>query len=523
MESAYMGMGTEVDKGENARLSSLIGAMAIADLVKTTLGPKGMDKILQHIDPNDQSISVTNDGATILSKVPLDNAAAKVLVDMSKVQDNEVGDGTTSVAVLCGELLREAERLLLQQRIHPQTICAGWRLASQVAQKTLEASATNEVTRDDLFKIAQTTLSSKLVNAEKQHFAELCVSAVERLKGSGNLDHIQILKLPGGSLRDSYLEDGFLLEKSIGVGQPKRLENCKILLANTSMDTDKIKIYGSRVQVDSLNKVAEIEQAEKMKMQRKVDKIINHGCNVFINRQLIYNYPESLFAKANVMAIEHADFDGIERLAAVTGGDVVSTFDNPDKVTLGECDVLEQIMIGETKVLRLGGCKSGAACTIVLRGSSTHILDEAERSLHDALCILAATLKHPRRIYGGGCTEVAMANAIDQLAQETPGKQALAMASFSKALLQLPTIVADNGGYDAAELVTQLRAAHAAGKSSYGLNMTNGSIASMDDLGIMESYKSKLQVVTSASEAAEMILRVDDIIKSAPRRREEMM
>lgn len=180
-------------------------------------------------------------------------------------------------------------------------------------------------------------------------------------------------------------------------------------------------------------------------------------------------------------------------------------------------------MIGETKVLRLGGCKSGAACTIVLRGSSIHVLDEAERSIHDALCILSATIKYPRRIYGGGCTEVAMANAIDTAAKETPGKQALAMASYAKALLQLPTIVADNGGYDAAELVTQLRAAHAAGKSSYGLDMNNGTIASMEDLGVMESYKSKLQVVTSASEAAEMILRVDDIIKCAPRRREEMM
>lgn len=320
--------------------------MAIADLVKTTLGPKGMDKILQSVDPNDQSISVTNDGATILSKIPLDNAAAKVLVNMAKVQDNEVGDGTTSVAVLCGELLREAEQLLLQQRIHPQTICAGWRLATKVAKEALEGCATDGITPEDLHKIAQTTLSSKLVNAEKEHFAKLCVSAVQRLQVVGaetNLDHIQIIKLPGGSLRDSYLEEGFILQKSVGVGQPRRMEKCKILLANTSMDTDKIKIYGSRVQVDSLNKVAEIEQAEKLKMRRKVEKIIEHGCNVFINRQLIYNFPESLFAEKGIMAIEHADFDGIERLAAVTGGEVVSTFDSPDKVQLGECDVVEEV------------------------------------------------------------------------------------------------------------------------------------------------------------------------------------
>ena len=328
--------------------------MAIADLVKTTLGPKGMDKILQKMDPNDQSISVTNDGATILSKIHLDNPAAKVLVDIAKVQDSEVGDGTTSVAVFCGELLREAESLLLQ-RIHPQIICSGWRLATSLAKQALESVATQTVTRDDMLRIAQTTLSSKLVYQEKLHFATLCVNAVERLTKQAaentkdgkpidiNLDHIQIIKMPGGSLRDSYLEDGFLLEKSIGVGQPKRLEKCKILIANTSMDTDKIKMYGSRVQVDSLNKVAEIEQAEKLKMKKKVDKIIGHGCNVFINRQLIYNYPESLFAAANIMAIEHADFDGVERLAAVTGGEVVSTFDHPEKVTLGECDVLEEV------------------------------------------------------------------------------------------------------------------------------------------------------------------------------------
>ena len=322
--------------------------MAIADLVKTTLGPKGMDKILQAVDPQDQSISVTNDGATILSKVALDNPAAKVLVDMSKVQDTQVGDGTTSVVVLCGELLRQAENLLLQQRIHPQTICQGFRKAAQVAKVTLEKSASSEITRDDLYHIAQTTLSSKLVSAEKNHFAELCLKAVERLQTESgteelNLDHIQILQLPGGSLRDSYLEDGFLLEKSIGIGQPKKLEHCQILLANTSMDTDKIKIFGSRVHVESLQDLGKIEQAEKQKMKGKIDRILGHGCNVFINRQLIYNYPESLLKTGGCLTIEHADFDGMERLAAVTGGDIVSTFDNPDKVQLGKCDVIEEV------------------------------------------------------------------------------------------------------------------------------------------------------------------------------------
>lgn len=513
-------------QGENARLSSFVGAIAVADLVKTTLGPKGLDKILQKVDPHDQSISVTNDGATILRAVPVDNAAAKVLVDIAKVQDEQIGDGTTSVAVLAGELLREAE-VLVNQRIHPQTICHGWRLATQVAKQALEKASTPtdslqvESYRKALMEIAATTLSSKLLHHEKEHFATLAVDAVLRLHGSNNLDYIQVLKKAGGSLRDSYLEGGFLLDKTPGTGQPRRVEKAKILIANTSMDTDKIKIYGSRVKVDSINKVADIEAAERHKMRGKVDKILAHDINCFINRQLIYNFPESIFAEKGIMAIEHADFDGVERLAAVLGGEVVSTFDHPELVTLGECDLIDEILIGEDKVLRFSGCKSGAACSIVLRGSSTHVLDEAERSLHDALAILTSTVKSPRTVYGGGCTEVCMAAAIDQAATETPGKKALAMSAFARALRQLPTIVADNGGYDAAELVTQLRAAHANGQSTYGLDMDLGKIGDMAALGIRESYQSKLSVLTSAAEAAEMILRVDDVIKAAPRRREE--
>jgi len=522
-----MHAGTQVDKGENARLSSFVGAIAIADLVKTTLGPKGMDKILQRVAENDQSISVTNDGATILRSVNIDNAAARVLVDIAKIQDEEVGDGTTSVAVLCGELLRQGEGLIAQ-RIHPTTIAQGWRLATRVARNALEKSASNNggvgheaAFRNDLFQIARTTLSSKILLHERDYFANLAVDAVLRLRGSNNLDYIQIIKKPGGSLRDSYLEEGFLLDKSMGVGQPRRIENAKILIANTSMDTDKIKIYGSKVKVDSLMKVAEIEDAERSKMRIKVDKICDHGCNVFINRQLIYNYPESIFTEKKIMAIEHADFDGVERLAAVTGGEVVSTFDHPELVTLGECDVIEEIMIGEDKIIRLGGCKSGEACSIVLRGASHQMLDEAERSLHDALCVLVSTIKDPRTVCGGGCTEILMAAAVDAQVGQIPGKKALAMEAYAKALRMLPGIVADNGGYDSAELVTQLRAAHAAGKGCSGLNMNEGVVGDMKDMGVMESYKSKLHVLLSASEAAEMILRVDDIIKVAPRQREQ--
>jgi len=286
------------------------------------------------------------------------------------------------------------------------------------------------------------------------------------------------------------------------------------------MDTDKIKVFGSRVKVDSTAKVAELELAEKEKMKEKVNKIVKHNINVFINRQLIYNYPEQLFADAGVMAIEHADFSGIERLALVTGGEIVSTFDDPEHAKLGKCEIIEEIMIGEDKLIRFGGVPLGEACTIVIRGATQQILDEAERSVHDALCVLASTVKETRIVYGGGCSEMLMANAVLKSSIETAGKEAVAMESFAKALQMLPRIIADNAGYDSAQLTAELRALHAQGKSAQGLNMDKGTVGCMKELGITESYAVKRQVLISASEAAEVILRVDNIIKSAPRKRE---
>ncbi|CAL8465995.1 g5531 [Coccomyxa elongata] len=517
--------GATEEKGETARMAAFVGAMAIADLVKTTLGPKGMDKILQSMGRG-QEVVVTNDGATILKSLYVDNPAAKVLVDISKTQDAEVGDGTTSVVVLAGELLREAEKLV-SQNIHPMTIISGYREACELAYAQLEKVSVNnssdkERFRQDLLNIARTTLSSKILTHDKDHFAELAVDAVLRLKGSTNLEAIQIIKKPGGTLRESFLDEGFILDKRIGVGQPKRIENATILVANTAMDTDKIKIYGARVRVDSMQKVADIEKAERDKMRAKVNAIIDHGINCFVNRQLIYNFPEEIFADAGIMAIEHADFDGIERLALVTGGEIASTFDTPNAVKLGRCKLIEEIMIGEDKLIHFSGTAMGEACTIVLRGASTHVLDEAERSLHDALCVLSQTVKDSRVVYGGGYPEMQMARAVGEGADRTPGKRSLAMEAFATALRAIPTTICDNAGLDSADLISQLRASHAHDAASrQGVDVLSGGMGDMNKLGIFESFKVKAQVLLSATEAAEMILRVDDIIKCAPRQRSE--
>ena len=535
------------EKGEMARLSSFLGAIAIADIVKTTLGPRGMDKILQPYSPEggNEKMIITNDGATILKNLHIDNPAAKVLIDISKTQDKVVGDGTTTVAVLAGELLREAEKLI-NQKIHPQIIIQGYRLARDRASETLIKMAMNNSEdrnqfRSDLVNIAKTTLSSKLLTHEKDFFSNMVVDAVLRFKEGASLEAIKVMKKVGGSLKDSFLCDGLILEKSISVGCAKIKKNAKILVANTPMDYDKIKIYGSRVKVDSMEKVSEIEAAEKKKMENKINKIMAHGCDVFVNRQLIYNYPEQLMVEKGIMVIEHADFDGVERLSAVTGSDIVSTFDNPDNVKLGFCKGIEEIFIGEDKVIKFSGCAKSKcygyelifliffsssyfiiiaeACTIVLRGASSHLLDEAERSLHDALCVIVETVKSHRVVYGGGHSEMKMSCEVENLSKEEKGKESLAIEGFARALRQLPMILSDNAGFDSAELVSNLKSTIYGGSENAGLDLSEGEVGNMKEIGVYECFKVKEQALLSACEAAEMIIRVDDVLSCAPRKR----
>lgn len=526
MSAPIFGDQVTEERGENARLSAFIGAIAVGDLVKTTLGPKGMDKLLQSATRAESQI--TNDGATILQSIPFDNPAAKVLVNISKVQDEEVGDGTTTVTVLAAELLREAEKLV-NRKIHPQTIIDGYRIANKAAREALIRSAIDHsqdkaAFREDLLSIARTTLSSKILSQDKEKFAQLAVNAILRLNGSTNLDHIQVISKLGGKLSDSYLDDGFILEKNFGVRQPKRIgkiagkqEGTKILVANTPMDTDKVKVFGAKFKVDSTSKLAELEKAEKEKMKGKVERILNHKMDLFVNRQLIYNYPEQLFTEAKINSIEHADFAGVERLALVTGAEVVSTFDAPEQVKLGYCDSVEEIMIGEDTLLRFSGCKSTEACSIVLRGATEQVLAEAQRSLHDALAVLSQTVAAPKTTLGGGCAEMLMSKAVDEASRKCQGKVAIAVESFANALRQLPTILADNAGYDSNELISILKAAVYSGHTTMGLNLNTGEVADMRELGIVESYKLKNAAVNSASEAAEMLLRVDNIIRAKPR------
>lgn len=491
-------------------MSAFVSVMAIFEIVKTKLDPKRIQIILQSLSHANTNHFI-NDVATIIKSIPIDIHTERLIVELSQAQDTEDNDQLLHGTGDLGE-----------QGIHQQTIISDWRQAAKVAREVLEQFATihedQTKFREDLVRVASTTLNSKVLAMERDQFAEMAVKAIERLRDPSRIDAISILKVTGGALRESELVDGLILQTEFGVGQPSKVEHAKILIANTAMDTDKIKITGAKIETDSPEQLAKIETAERKKMIEKCEKIAAHHCNLFVNRQLIYNLPEEYFTTHGINSVEHADFAGVERLALVTGGDIVSTFDTPEVVKLGECDLVETIMIGESKLLKFTGCKEPATATIVLRGATDQILDEAERAMHDALCVIASMMGERRTVLGAGCSEILMADAVDEAARKTPGKAALAMDSFASALRQIPMILASNAGLDAPDIVASIRASHAKGLTTYGLDINGRGIGDIEKLGITESFKVKRQIVISASEAAEQILRVDEIVKCAPAR-----
>jgi T-complex protein 1 subunit beta len=485
----------------------------IVDFVKSTLGPKGMDKILLS---KSGDLKVTNDGATILRNVISNSLVLNIIREICNVQDNEIGDGTTSVCCLIGELITETEKLMAL-KIHPQLIIKGFRNAAKESLKIIDENSFDhsddlKIFCFDLLNLAKTTLNSKIIFPFREHFGRIAVKAVLKLKGSTNINQIQIIKKCGGSLRDSFLEDGFILEKKIGLNQPKKIENAKILIANTQMDADKIKIHGIKIRVKTLSKLAEIEVGEQKKILDKCKKIIKHGINIFINRQLIYNRHERFFTEHGIITIEHADFEGIERLALVTGAEIVSTFDEPSKVRLGKCKIVEEILIGEDSMIRFGGCYNGDVCSIVLRGSNLQIIDEAERSLHDALCILSQVIRNPRMVYAAGAIETQLSIELENFSKKFSDKKGIIIKSFANAIQNLPKIIADNAGIDSSNLINKLRIEHENKRTNLCFDLEKSQIGNAEKLGLFESSKLKKQIIISAIEAVEMIIRIDDTI-----------
>ncbi|KAF7683074.1 T-complex protein 1 subunit beta [Astathelohania contejeani] len=501
----HINTGATEERGDEAKKTLLAGVSLIGDIIKTTLGPSGMLKTLV----NENKIMVTNDGATILKNLRIDSATAKMLINASVGQDSYEGDGTTSVAVLAALLIEQASRL----DIPPLKIVRGFQLALEKSLLVLDSCA-RICEKEDLSRLCRTTLSSKVLKNDL--FVKIAVGAIERLGDKTDLNLIHLIKCPG-RLEESYLDDGFILKSDTKI----ELENPRVLVANTALDADKIKIFGAKVSVQSVGELARIEQAEKERMKEKVNQICKVGIDCFINRQLIYDFPSQLFEKNGVIPIEHADFDGVERLSNVLGGRIMSSFGNLTEDCLGSCDKIFNIEIGSERMVKFSGLKEGA-CTIVLRGSSKEILDEAERSLHDALCVLNRIRSDMRIVYGGGCIEMAISLELSKYAMAVTGKESDAVIAFANALQQIPCILASNSGLDGEDIRAKLRAAHAEGKSSFGVDFSNGGIGCMNNRGVIESVRIKKRVLLAACEVAQMIIKCDGLIKCKPRERTRM-
>ncbi|WUR02815.1 T-complex protein 1 subunit beta (CCT2) [Vairimorpha necatrix] len=503
---SHQNVGTTEEKGQDAKRTILSGTNLIGDICKTTLGPKGMLKILKG-DTKNQNIS--NDGAFILKNLQIDSASARIIINSSIGQDWEEGDGTTSVAVLSSILINEISKL----NIHPIKIIRGLRMAQERCEKVLN-KISSVPTDEDIKSLINTTLCSKVLKYDLEKFTNMCIKAVEGLEGKTDLNLIQIIKCPG-KLEDSYLDDGFILNKEAVI---KTIKNPKILLANTSLDQDKIKVFGAKINVSSVSDLAEMERIERDKMNSKIENICQNKIDCFINRQLIYDYPMQLLKNKGVQPIENADFDGIERLNNVLGGKILSTFDNLDESVYGTCEEIKNVNIGGKKFIKFSGIKNGAS-TIVLFGSSKEMLDEAERSLHDALCVLIKIKENPKIVYGGGSSEMALAVELAKYALEIPGVESEAISAFSSALQNIPVILSENGGFNGNELKSQLRSKHNSGAYTYGVNLEKGVVQCMKECHVVDSFRIKKRVICASSEVAQMIIKCDGIVKLQPRER----
>lgn len=501
-------IGTIEERGDEANETIYTGIEIINNIVRTTLGPKGSYKLLD----TGSKISITNDGATILKNLVIDNPAAKILIDASVSQDWEEGDGTTSIAILATELLLEAKELNIPKIL----LIKGYDLALNHILKKLEELAIeikNE-NYEEMINLAKTTICSKVLKCDLNHFSKLCVDAILKLEEENDLNLIQIIKT-NGNLEDSYLSEGFILNKDIEI---EEMENIPVLVANTSLDADKVKLFGAKINVESLKELSEIEKEDKEKMKRKIEKITSIPFKCFVNRQIIYDYPLELLKQKKINVIEHADFDGVERLNKFLGGKIVSSFENLTEESLGKCTRIKNITVGNERMVLFENTGKKAV-TIVLKGSSKEVLDEAERSIHDALCVLNKLKEERKLIYGGGSTEMALSISLQDYSYEIKSKESESILAFSNALQQIPVILAQNGGLDFNLIKSKLRSEHKAGNNTYGVDFISNDVGCMNKRGVLESLRTKRRVLVAATEIARMILKTDGFVKCKPRER----
>jgi archaeal chaperonin len=527
--------GSQRTKGKDAQNNNIMAVKAVAAAVRTTLGPKGMDKMLVN---SVGDIVITNDGATILKEMDIEHPAAKMIVEVAKTQDDEVGDGTTTAVVFAGELLKNAETLL-EQGIHPTVIANGYRMASIKAKdilknitKTVDIKAANTVTandRDLLINIASTATTGRTAESSKEIFAKLAVDAVlsivdiEKINANNSkvlesrkvdIDNIKIEKKVGDSLDSSELVKGIVIDKErVHSGMPKKIKNAKILLYNDALDIKKTETK-AEISIDMPNQLQLFLDREEQMIRDMVNKIVNIGANVVLSEKSIGDIAQYYLSKKGIFAIANVNKKDIEKLARATGGNIVNTLKNVSESDLGKAGIVEEKRLGENTMTIVADCHNPKAVSIIIRGGTEQVVNEAERILHDALRVVGVAIEDKTLVAGGGSPEIELALRLREYSSTLQGREQLAIREFANALEVIPRSLAENAGLDPINMLTELRSEHEKGNKTAGLNVFLGKVVDMWKEGVVEPCRIKIQAINSGTEAATMILCIDDVLSS---------
>ena len=512
--------GTSRSRGKEAQTNNIMAAKIIAEAIRSTLGPRGMDKML--VDSLGD-ITITNDGAAILDEIDVEHPAAKMMVEIAKTQDDMVGDGTTTAVVLSGELLKKAEELL-EQNIHPTVIVSGYRKAAKKAMEVLD-NISEVVKLDDketLKKVALTAMSSKGVGSAREHFADIAIEAVQQIaekrgeKWSADIDNIQIIKKEGKSLLDTELIRGIILDKEVvHAGMPKHVENAKIALVNIALEVKKTEI-SAEIRIRDPTQMRSFLDKETDMLKTMVEKITKSGANVMICQKGIDDMAQHFLAKKGVLAVRRVKESDMDKLSRATGGRIANNLDDLKPEDLGHADLVEERKIGDDDMVFIEGCKDPKSVSILIRAGLERMVDEAERTMNDALSVVADLFKKNKVVVGGGAVEAEVAKELRHYAVKIGGRQQLAVEAFAESLEIIPNTLAENAGLEKIDIMVELRAAHEKPKGHLmGVDVFTGKVANMQKMDVIEPLSVKEQAIKSASEAASMILRIDDVISSS--------
>ncbi len=511
--------GTKRNRGRDAQHGNITAAKVVAESVRSALGPRGMDKML--VD-NFGDVTITNDGRTILDEMDIQHPAAKMMVEVAKTQDKEAGDGTTTSVIVAGELLSRAEELI-DRNIHPTIIIEGYKLAAAKALETLDkiAITIDPKKSDYLKKAAVTSMGSKIVSEHKEALADIVVKAMlavaEKTEDGykADVDDVKVEKKPGESLADTSLINGIVIDKEIvHSGMPKRVEKAKIALLDASLENEKPE-YDAKINIESPAQIEAFLKQEEAMLKAMVEKIVASGANVVICQKGIDDMAQHFMARKGIIAIRRAKKSDMEKLSRATGGKIIQNIDALTATDLGAAALVEERKTGDDKMTYIEGCKNPKSVTLLIRGANQRLIAEAERSIHDALCVVRDLIEEPKVVAGGAAPEMEMANALKKYAQTLSGREQFAVRIFAESLETIATTLAENSGLDPVDLLTQLRSAHEKGQTWAGINVVEGKVSDMTKLDIYEPLAVKKQIIKSATEAASMLLKIDDVISIA--------